>query len=133
MIEASQQAQAQQQAQAEAMAKQMEQQMRQQMEAEMSGQPVQPTPGATAPAAPPAPGMTGVPECDDYIVNYPRCVQSSAPSIAKASMMMGFEAQKQGWLEMAKTPEARMSLQMACQIALTQGKAAMAAYGCDWK
>lgn len=133
MIEASQQAQAQQQAQAEAMAKQMEQQMRQQMEAEMSGQPVQPVPGATAPAAPPPPGLTGVPECDDYIINYPRCVQSSAPSMAKASMMAGFEAQKAGWLEMAKTPEARMSLQMGCQIALTQGKAAMAAYGCDWK
>ena len=130
MIEASQQAQAQQQAQAEAMAKQMEAQMRQQMEAEMSGQPL---PQPAAPATPPPPGMTGVPECDDYIVNYPRCVQSSAPSMAKASMMAGFEMQKQGWLEMAKTPEARRSLQIACQVALTQGKAAMAAYGCDWK
>jgi len=133
LIEASQQAEAQQQAQAEQMAQQMEEQMRQQMEAEMSGKPIQPQPGATAPAAPPPPGLTGVPECDDYIVNYPRCVQSSAPSMAKASMMQGFEAQKQAWLEMAKTPETKMSLQVGCQVALTQGKTAMRMYGCDWK
>lgn len=130
LIEASQQAEAQQQAQAEAMAKQMEAQMRAQMEAEMSGKPL---PQPAGPATPPPPGMTGVPECDDYITNYPRCVQSSAPSMAKASMMQGFEVQKQAWLEMAKTPETRMSLQVGCQVALTQGKAAMKIYGCDWK
>jgi hypothetical protein len=130
LIQASQQAEAQQQAQAEAMAQQMEQQMRQQMEAEMSGKPL-PQPAAPAASAPP--GMTGVPECDDYLVNYPRCVQSSAPAMAKASMMQGFEAQKQAWLEMAKTPETRMSLQVGCQVALTQGKTAMRMYGCDWK
>lgn len=129
LIEASQQAQAQQQAQAEAMAQQMEAQMRQQMEAEMAGQPV---PQPAAPAATAPPGMTGVPECDDYITNYPRCVQSSAPSMAKTSMMAGFEATKAGWLEMAKTPEARQSLQIACQVALTQAKATMKVYGCSW-
>jgi len=129
LIEASQQAEAQQQAQAEAMAKQMEAQMRAQMEAEMSGKPLPPQ---AAPAASAAPGMTGVPECDEYITKYPACVQSSAPSMAKAQMMAGFEAQKMGWLEMAKTPETRMSLQIACQLALTQGKAAMKMYGCNW-
>lgn len=134
LAQAAQQAQAQQQAQAEAQAQAQAEAMRRQIEAEVLGQPApQPSVGAGgAPAAPAAPGMTGVPECDEYLTKYPACLESKVPAMAKPQMMAGFEATKQAWMQMAQTPEGKASLKMTCQIALTQAKAAMQVYGCEF-
>jgi hypothetical protein len=138
LAQAAQQAeqmQQQQQQQAEAAAQAQAEAMRRQIEAEVKGLPApQPAvpPGGAQPAAPAAPGMIGVPACDEYLTKYPACLESKVPAMAKTQMMAGFEATKAGWMQMAATPQGKAALEPACQMALSQAKMAMAVYGCQF-
>lgn len=91
-----------------------------------SGQNPTPT-TSTAPAA----DSIGVPECDDYISKYEKCVNSKVPEMARAAMKSAFDQTRASWKTAAATPEGKQGLAAACKMAHDSTKQAVAAYGCE--
>lgn len=77
-------------------------------------------------------GVTGVPECDDYIKKYEACLNDKMPESMRAAFKSSFEQSRQAWKQAASTPQGRASLAPACQQALEAAKKATASYGCTF-
>jgi hypothetical protein len=56
----------------------------------------------------------GVPECDEYIVMYERCVRK-AGGAAAAAAETAFKAQREAFTEAASTPEGKAALKSTCK------------------
>jgi Tfp pilus assembly protein FimV len=91
-------------------------------------------PAAAAPAAAPAAAgdSVGVPECDEYITKYSKCLEEKVPAAAKDAMKSGFETMRKAWKEAAATPEGKQGLAVGCKAALDGAKQSMTAYGCTF-
>jgi hypothetical protein len=76
----------------------------------------------------------GVPECDEYIEKYEKCLTSSTkiPDAAKTSMKSSFDQIRKSWKDAAATPAGKAGLAMGCKSAMDSAKQAMAAYDCQW-
>ncbi|HOU90314.1 MAG TPA: hypothetical protein PLU22_04670 [Polyangiaceae bacterium] len=76
----------------------------------------------------------GVPECDEYIEKYEKCLTTSTkiPDAAKQSMKGSFDQMRTSWKQAAATPAGKAGLGMGCKQAMESTKQAMAAYGCEW-
>jgi hypothetical protein len=74
----------------------------------------------------------GVPECDDYISKYEKCIGDKVPEAARAQMKGAFDQMKDAWRKAAATPEGKTGLATGCKMALDGAKKAMAAYKCDF-
>ncbi len=83
------------------------------------------------PSAAPAADSVGVPECDDYISKYEKCINSKVPEMARATMKAAFDQTRASWKSAAATPEGKQGLAAACKMAMDSTKQAVAAYGCD--
>lgn len=88
-------------------------------------------PAAVA-AAPSGAGKVGVPECDEYVDKYQKCISGKVPAAAQAALKAGFDTAVTQWQKAAATPEGKSSLAMACKAALDAAKQSMGAYGCEW-
>ena len=77
-------------------------------------------------------GKVGVPECDDYISKYEKCIGGKVPEMARASLKSAFDQTIDGWKKAAATPEGKSGLATGCKMALDAAKQSMAAYGCEW-
>ena len=73
----------------------------------------------------------GIPECDEYLTKYSRCIEAKVPTAARASMNDAMEATARAWKEAANGP-ARDQLGPGCKAALDAAKQATAAMGCEW-
>ena len=85
----------------------------------------------TADTKPAADGLTGVPECDDYIAKYEKCIGDKVPEMARSAMKDAFAKTRDAWKTAAATPEGKSTLAMACKTAMEQAKTALSAYGCE--
>jgi len=94
------------------------------------------TEGAPAAATAAAPsggaGKVGVPECDEYVDKYQKCISGKVPAAAQAALKAGFDTAVTQWQKAAATPEGKNGLAMACKAALDAAKQSMGAYGCEW-
>ena len=86
----------------------------------------------TTTTAAPEGGRTGVPECDDYITKYEKCISGKVPEMARGALKTAFETTVEEWKKAAATPEGKAGLAQGCKMAMDAAKQSMAAYGCEW-
>jgi hypothetical protein len=72
---------------------------------------------------------TGVPECDDYIAKFRRCIDARAPTEMRARMLDGLAGSATAWRDLE---HGRELLPVTCNIAAAGGRAAATRMGCDW-
>ena len=74
----------------------------------------------------------GVPECDEYLVKYEKCVSEKVPEAARPQLKQSVETMRTSWKQAASNPVAKASLAQGCKQALETAKTSMGAYGCTW-
>jgi hypothetical protein len=74
----------------------------------------------------------GVPECDEYIEKYTKCIGDKVPEAARAAMEKGLQMARDGWKKAAATEAGKAALAQGCKAALDAAKKATASYNCEW-
>lgn len=85
---------------------------------------------ATKPAAATGDSI-GVPECDEYIAKYEKCIGDKVPEMARGAMKEAFDKTRASWKELAANEATKGALGDACKQAMEASKSALAAYGCE--
>ena len=75
---------------------------------------------------------TGVPECDDFLAKYEKCVDDKMPAVTKGSMKDAISKMRATYKTSASNPVAKPGLAQGCKQALETTKQAMAQYNCTW-
>ncbi len=73
----------------------------------------------------------GIPECDEYIQKYSKCVADKVPGAARKAMLDAMDTTAKAWKEAADGP-ARTGLATACKAALAAAQKATKPMGCEW-
>ena len=73
----------------------------------------------------------GVPECDEYIAKYEKCIGDKVPEMARGAMQEAFTKTRASWKELAANDATKGSLASACKQAMEASKTALSAYGCE--
>lgn len=93
------------------------------------------TPAATTTTGDAKPAATGdsigVPECDEYIAKYEKCIGDKVPEMARGALKEAFEKTRTSWKELAANEATKGALGGACKQAMEASKTALAAYGCE--
>jgi hypothetical protein len=79
-----------------------------------------------------AAGDIGVPECDDYLKKYEKCVSEKVPEAARGQLKQSVETMRTSWKQAASNPASKAALGQGCKQALETAKTAMGSYGCEW-
>jgi hypothetical protein len=74
----------------------------------------------------------GVPECDEFLERYEKCVASKIPVAARPTFNGVMSRWIKSWREVASTPGGHAGLVQACKNASTQAGQSLSAYGCTW-
>ena len=74
----------------------------------------------------------GVPECDEYISKYSKCIGDKAPDAVKEQMKKAFDTAVDGWKKAAATEAGKAALANGCKMALDAAKKSSEAWGCEW-
>jgi hypothetical protein len=82
-------------------------------------------------AAPSSQGV-GVPECDDYLSKYERCIADKVPSDHKKAFGDALDRTRTAWKTLAANPGARPGLPQACSLALQTAQTTLKQYACTW-
>src|SRR5688500_3639629 len=77
-------------------------------------------------------GEIGVPECDEYLKKYEKCVTEKVPEAARPQMKQSVETMRTSWKQAASNPASKAALGQGCKQALETAKTAMGSYGCEW-
>jgi hypothetical protein len=86
---------------------------------------------APAPPAAVPDGKIGVPECDEYIEKYAKCIMEKVPEPARPRMKEAMELSAKAWREAASGP-AKDGVAATCKTALEAARQATESLGCDW-
>ncbi|HWB76885.1 MAG TPA: hypothetical protein VG755_18085 [Nannocystaceae bacterium] len=73
----------------------------------------------------------GIPECDEYIEKYSKCISDKVPEAGRAAMKDAMDATVKAWKEAAASG-AKDGLATGCKGALDAAKQATASMGCEW-
>jgi hypothetical protein len=73
-----------------------------------------------------------VPECDDYLSKYRRCIDEKVPADRKKSFEDALERTRTSWRTLAANPGARPELAQACSLALQTVQTTLKQYACLW-
>jgi len=73
----------------------------------------------------------GVPECDEYIEKYSKCINDKMPEASRQQMKDAMDQSAKAWKEAAAGP-GKDSLAAGCKAALDAAKQATASMGCEW-
>lgn len=73
----------------------------------------------------------GIPDCDEYLVRYTRCIEAKVPDAARPQLRDAMEQTAKAWKEASLGP-AKDGLASACRAALDAAKQATASMGCEW-
>ncbi len=74
----------------------------------------------------------GVPECDEYLTKYDKCLSEKVPEAARPQLKQSVESMRNAWKQAAANPMARPGLAEGCKHALDAVKSSMSSYGCTW-
>ena len=73
----------------------------------------------------------GVPECDEYIEKYSKCINDKMPEASRQQMKDAMDQSAKAWKEAAAGP-GKDSLAAGCKAALDAAKQSTASMGCEW-
>jgi hypothetical protein len=73
----------------------------------------------------------GIPECDEYIEKYTKCIQDKMPEASRQQMKDAMDQSVKAWKEAAAGP-AKDGLATSCKAALDAAKQATSSMGCEW-
>lgn len=76
-------------------------------------------------------GAIGIPECDEYIDKYTRCIEENMPKAAGELTLKAVQQSIDAWKQAATGPAAE-TLALTCKNALSTARRATAAMGCKW-
>jgi hypothetical protein len=74
----------------------------------------------------------GIPECDDYLSKYERCIADKVPSDRKKAFGDALDRTRTSWKMLAANPGARPGLPQACSLALQTAETTLKQYACTW-
>jgi hypothetical protein len=74
----------------------------------------------------------GVPECDEYLTKYEKCIKDKVPAAARPQLETSMKQTRDSWKSLAANPTTKAGLAQGCKQALDTAKTAMGAYGCAW-
>jgi hypothetical protein len=77
-------------------------------------------------------GETGVPECDEYLTKYEKCLKEKVPAVARPQMEETFKTTRETYKKLASNPVTKVGMASTCKQALEAAKTAMSSYGCSW-
>jgi hypothetical protein len=82
-----------------------------------------------------APGIesVGVPECDDYLRNYMRCIEESMPEGTRTTMRDTMKQVAKAWRDVAGNPGSTAALAEGCRTAGDAARSAFSSMGCTWE
>jgi hypothetical protein len=73
---------------------------------------------------------TGIASCDDFLTKYDACVSSKVPEAQRAMYKTQIDQTRKTWVDLAKNPAAKASMESTCKQTLDATKASLTAYGC---
>ena len=74
----------------------------------------------------------GIPECDDYLLKYEKCVNEKVPEVARPQLKQSIDQMRNAWKQAAANPLAKPALVSGCKQAAAAAQQATATYGCQW-
>ena len=84
--------------------------------------------GQGAHAQTPAP--IGVPECDNFLTAYDRCLNTNVPAANRAQVGAAVQQMRDSWRQAAQNPQARAALGPQCTHMAQTMTQSMSAYNC---
>lgn len=76
-------------------------------------------------------GPLGVAECDDYIARYQKCIDEKIPERSKKAYKEVIDETVKYWKTQTESPEEKMGLVSACNVAYLGSRKTLAAFGCE--
>ena len=73
---------------------------------------------------------TGITACDDFLTKYDACVVSKVPEAQRAMYKTQIDQTRKAWVDLARNPSAKASMEATCKQTLDATKASLTAYGC---
>jgi hypothetical protein len=75
---------------------------------------------------------TGIAACDDFLTKYDACVVSKVPEAQRAMYKTQIDQTRKAWVDLAKNPSAKTTMEATCKQTLDATKASLTAYGCSF-
>ena len=75
---------------------------------------------------------TGIAACDEFLTKYDACVGSKVPEAQRATFKMQIDQTRKAWVDMAKNPSTKATMESTCKQTLDATKASLTAYGCSF-
>ena len=75
---------------------------------------------------------TGIASCDDFLTKYDACVSSKVPEAQRAMLKTQIDQTRKTWIDLAKNPSTKASMESTCKQTLDATKASLTAYGCSF-
>ena len=75
---------------------------------------------------------TGVAACDEFLTKYDACVGSKIPEAQRATFKTQIDQTRKAWIDMAKNPSAKTTMEATCKQTMDATKASLTAYGCSF-
>lgn len=73
---------------------------------------------------------TGIASCDDFLTKYDACVSSKVPEAQRAMYKTQIDQTRKTWIDLAKNPATKASMDSTCKQTLDATKASLTTYGC---
>ncbi|WP_065750184.1 hypothetical protein [Bradyrhizobium paxllaeri] len=75
---------------------------------------------------------TGIASCDDFLTKYDACIVSKVPEAQRAMYKTQIDTTRKAWVDMAKNPSTKATMEATCKQTLDATKASLTAYGCSF-
>ena len=75
---------------------------------------------------------TGIAACDDFLTKYDTCVTSKLPEAQRATYKAQLDQTRKAWLDMAKNPSAKSTMEGTCKQTIDAMKASLQSFGCSF-
>jgi hypothetical protein len=75
---------------------------------------------------------TGIAACDEFLTKYDACVGSKIPEAQRATFKTQIDQTRKAWVDMAKNPSTKATMESTCKQTMDATKASLTAYGCSF-
>jgi len=75
---------------------------------------------------------TGIAACDEFLTKYDTCVGSKIPEAQRATFKTQIDQTRKAWVDMAKNPSTKATMESTCKQTMDATKASLTAYGCSF-
>ena len=75
---------------------------------------------------------TGIAACDEFLTKYDACVGSKIPEAQRATFKTQIDQTRKAWVDMAKNPTTKATMESTCKQTMDATKASLTAYGCSF-